>query len=142
MQIDLTEQSLTAYEGDTPVFATLVSTGVWGAHSERTLPGTYRVWLKTLHDAMHGEGYSVDEVPWTMFFHGGQALHGVTWHEQFGQSRTHGCVNLSVADARWLFEWAPPRLPRGWHSLAWREGDAEPSLWVVVAEPPRGRLWP
>jgi lipoprotein-anchoring transpeptidase ErfK/SrfK len=61
--------------------------------------------------------YAVARVPWVMYFHGDQALHGAYWHDQFGTARSHGCVNLAPRDARWLFAWAPPRLPDGWDAV-------------------------
>jgi len=127
VQVDLCEQTLVAYEGQQPVFATVVSTGVRG---KRTLTGLHRVWLKTAHDRMHGRGYDLEEVPYTLYFKHGQALHGAFWHDQFGRAITHGCVNLSMADARWLFQWAPPPLPAWWHSIVPQSGVQ--TLWVLV----------
>lgn len=128
--VDLTEQTLTAWEGATPVYATLVSAGT-GAPSRITPPGLFPVWLKLRHGPMHGEDYSVEEVPLIQYFYKGTALHGVTWHDHFGQPRSHGCINLSLADARWLYDWAPPRVPEGWHSV-WPREKPVPSLWVWV----------
>jgi hypothetical protein len=59
------------------------------------------------------------------------ALHGTFWHDRFGRRASHGCVNLSMADARWLFDWAPPRLPSGWSAI-WPLETHFPSLWVLV----------
>jgi hypothetical protein len=125
--VDLDEQVLTAYEGDRPVYATLVSTG---KDDKPSHAGLYRVWLKTRHDRMHGEGYDVEEVPSIMYFHGGEALHGAFWHDRFGFRVTHGCINLSPTDATWLFNWAPPNLPRGWHART--PQDEDESLYVLV----------
>ena len=127
--VDLSEQTLTAYEGDREVFATLVSTGKSGF---RTPTGTYRVWQKARHFSMSGETYHIEQVPNVMFFNRGIALHSSLWHDSFGHSVSHGCVNLSPRDAAWLFEWAPPRVPKGWH-LTMPESD-EDSLWVVVSK--------
>ena len=74
--------------------------------------------------------YSIQDVPWAMFFHGNYALHGAFWHAGFGARRSHGCINLAVADARWLFWWVGPELPEGWHGAAAREGS--PGSVVVV----------
>jgi hypothetical protein len=63
------------------------------------------------------DAYSIEDVPWTMYFQGSYALHAAFWHDRFGSSRSHGCVNLSPADARWLFEWSTPTLPSGWHGV-------------------------
>ncbi|WP_224244663.1 L,D-transpeptidase [Hyalangium gracile] len=138
VHVDLDEQVLTAYEGDTWVYATLVSTG---KKDTPTHKGTYRVWSKTLHELMAEENeYFVEEVPYTQYFHAGEALHGAFWHASFGAPVTHGCVNLSLPDARWLFFWAPPALPSGWHSYSVTPGVE--SLWVVVEHAKPGELPP
>ncbi len=131
VHVDLTEQVLTAYEGDTWVYATLVSTGMPGNRDTITHSGLFRVWSKTLHELMAEENeYFVEEVPYTQYFHAGEALHGAFWHSKFGVAVTHGCVNLSLPDARWLFAWATPALPSGWHSYRVLPGTE--SLWVEV----------
>ncbi|EFK95834.1 ErfK/YbiS/YcfS/YnhG family protein, partial [sediment metagenome] len=61
--------------------------------------------------------YSLRDVPWTQFFFESFALHGVYWHDRFGNRRSHGCVNLSPADARWFYEWTEPRVPDGWWAI-------------------------
>jgi Ala-tRNA(Pro) deacylase len=131
VHIDLGQQTLTAYEGDRLVFATLVSTGKRG---DETRTGLFRVYHKTIHASMHGtdpaDPYFVDEVPFVQYFVANMALHGTFWHDRFGERHSHGCVNLSFADAEWLFEWAPPRLPAGWHAVV---GDQN-GLWVKVEE--------
>lgn len=118
IDVDLDQQVLTAYEGAAPVYATLVSTG----EPETPTPaGVYRIWLKRVDQPM---GYAVShphvlaEVPYVQFFdHDGRALHGVYWHRSFGRPRSHGCVNLSFDDARWMFEFTSPALPDGWRSV-------------------------
>lgn len=122
IDVDLEQQILTAYEGDGPVFATLVSTGK-GRHDEPTAtpPGTNRVWVKlratdmtNLEDEDASRYYAIEDVPWVMFFHNGVGLHGAFWHRSFGHVRSHGCVNLTPLDAERLFRWAGPHLPAGW----------------------------
>ena len=129
VHIDLREQVLTAYEGDRLVFATLVSTG---KHGDATRAGVFRVYHKAIHAAMHGtdpaDPYFVDEVPHVQYFFRNMALHGTYWHDRFGQRYSHGCVNLSFADAEWLFDWAPPPLPAGWHAIEPQSS----TLWVQV----------
>ena len=49
--------------------------------------------------------YYIEEVPWTMFFDDGRALHGAYWHDSLGYRRSHGCVNMSITDAQWLYNW-------------------------------------
>jgi lipoprotein-anchoring transpeptidase ErfK/SrfK len=74
--------------------------------------------------------YSVERVPWVMFFHDDQALHGAYWHDRFGTVHSHGCVNLAPRDARWLFAWAPPAMPPGWEAVI--PSDDDPGLRVRV----------
>src|SRR5690606_185916 len=105
--IDLYEQNLVAYEGDTPVFATLVSSGTKGWD---TREGIFDVWAMLPADSMSGatgapEAYALQTVPWTMYFDGGIALHGSYWHDVYGYRTSHGCVNITISDARWLYEW-------------------------------------
>jgi hypothetical protein len=119
IHVDLTEQTLIAYEGDEPVFGTVVSTGKPG---HETPTGLYRIQSKhvstTMDDLSNDEGaYSIEDVPWTMYFHGNYAIHGAFWHYTFGRVRSHGCVNLAPADARWLFQWSTPTLPASWHGM-------------------------
>lgn len=120
IHVDLSEQTLVAYAGDTPVFATLVSTGKTPG---MTPVGVHRVQVKHVATSMRDqpqedEAYSIDDVPWTQYFQGSVALHGAFWHAGFGIVRSHGCINLSVADARWLFGFTSPQLPPGWHARA------------------------
>ncbi len=105
--INLYEEVVIAYEGDTPVFATLTATGLprWP-----TLEGLFHIYFRRpRHDMSWGtpgnDFYYLEEVPWTMFFDEGRALHGAYWHDGFGFRRSHGCVNLSITDAYWLYHW-------------------------------------
>jgi hypothetical protein len=116
IDVDLDEQVATAYEGRTPIYATMVSTGQpkWP-----TAPGVYRIWLKLDETDMNGQmgdeqPYSVATVPWTMFFARDLGFHTAYWHDRFGEARSHGCINVAPLDARWLFDWAEPDLPPGW----------------------------
>lgn len=135
IHIDLSEQTLVAYEGDRPVFATLVSTG---KSPGMTPVGIHRIQMKHVATPMRDqpledEAYSIDDVPWTQYFHGSVALHGAFWHAGFGLERSHGCVNLSPADARWLFGFTAPLLPAGWHAIA-PQGGRDKGSAVVVTE--------
>jgi len=56
---------------------------------------------------MTGPGYDLANVPWTMFFYAGYAIHGTYWHNNFGHPMSHGCVNMTTTEAKWLYEWAP-----------------------------------
>lgn len=120
IHVNLEEQALVAYEGDRPVFTTLVSSGK--GEEFATPPGLYRVGEKHITVTMSGpdpdEGvYEVGEVPWTMYYDESYALHGAYWHDEFGKTRSHGCTNISPIDARWLFYWSDGKLPAGWHAL-------------------------
>lgn len=137
IHVDLSEQVLTAYEGDRAVFATLVSTGKRG---HETRPGQWRVWMKTRHDRMHGEDYDLEEVPWSQYFYDNQALHAAFWHDRFGHRLTHGCINLAPADARRLFEWTSPDVPEGWHSATAVEELPATTVLVEKRIAPRDRL--
>ena len=103
IDVDLTQQSLTAYEGHTPVHTTLVSTGL---PNTPTPVGQFRIWIKLRYDDMSGPGYYIEDVPYVMYFYEGYGLHGVTWHGNFGHPMSHGCVNLPTSEAEWLFQWA------------------------------------
>jgi hypothetical protein len=136
--VDLDQQTLTAYEGDTPVFATLVSSGL---PDHATPTGTFRLHAKhvttTMADDLAADGpYSIEDVPWTMYFHGSYALHAAFWHERFGHMRSHGCVNLSPRDARWLFFWTLPELPSAWHGILAEVGKGT----TVIVESPSALL--
>lgn len=119
IHVNLEQQTLVAYEGTRAVFATLVSSGKEGFETPR---GLFRIFAKHVSATMDGlagndEAYSIEDVPWTMYFQGNYALHAAFWHDKFGNVRSHGCVNLAPADAHWLFRWATPVLPNGWHGV-------------------------
>lgn len=124
IHVDLSEQTLVAYESDRPIYATLVSTGREGYETPR---GTFRVREKYVGTTMRGEDpvdgpYEVEEVPWTQYYWRSYAIHGAYWHDAFGEVRSHGCTNLAPADARFLFQWTSPRVPEGWHARRLRAG--------------------
>jgi lipoprotein-anchoring transpeptidase ErfK/SrfK len=104
IEIDISDQKLTAWQGDVPVFETIVSTGKPGW---RTLPGAFAVYRKYESTRMTGPDYDTPDVPWTMYYSGGFAIHGAYWHDNFGTPVSHGCVNLRVPEAKVLYEWAP-----------------------------------
>lgn len=115
--IDLDEQVLVAYEGERPVYATMVSTG---KEKHRTPTLIARIAAKHERTTMNnakGEAYSVADVPWTMFYDRDYALHTSYWHDGFGSVRSHGCVNLSPHDARVLYHWSSPDVPPGWTTV-------------------------
>jgi hypothetical protein len=122
IRVDLSSQTLVAYEGNMPVYATLVSTGLPESEETVTPRGEFRIQFKHLTDDMAGtvgddEAYSVEDVPWVQYIHRNIALHAAFWHSSFGTPKSHGCINLSPADARWLFSWTDPPLPDKWHAV-------------------------
>lgn len=134
VHVRLSEQVLVAYEGDTPVFATTVSTGREGFE---TPTGVFRIQSKHVSTTMDDltnpdEAYLIEDVPWTMYFEGNYALHAAFWHDGFGRRRSHGCVNLAPTDARWIFRWAGPELPASWHGVFATR--AQPGAAVYVTE--------
>jgi lipoprotein-anchoring transpeptidase ErfK/SrfK len=108
IQIDLTEQNLIAWEGNKPVYAVTISSG---KRSTPTLVGTFKVQTKHRKTRMRGPGYDVANVPHTMYYQGGYAIHGAYWHKRFGTPVSHGCVNLAPNHAKWIFEWADVGTP-------------------------------
>jgi hypothetical protein len=125
IDVYLASQTLVAYEGTKPVFATLVSSGRGAPKSgSDTPPGVHRIWVKIATSTMDnverddiGKHYSMEEVPYVLFFDKAVAIHGAYWHSGFGKVRSHGCVNVAPIDARWLFGWTAPRLPAGWAAV-------------------------
>jgi hypothetical protein len=108
VSIDLYEQVAIAYEGDQPVWATLVSSGLAQWPTNEGLFHVYLRYPRTIMSGAYGQPdfYYLEEVPWTMYFDGDIGLHGTYWHDGFGYRHSHGCVNLSITDSHWLYQWA------------------------------------
>jgi hypothetical protein len=108
VSVDLYEQVLIAYEGTTPVFSTLVSSGLADWPTNEGLFNVYVRYPRTVMSGAEGQPdfYYLEEVPWTMYFDNDIGLHGTYWHDGFGYRHSHGCVNLSIMDAYWLYDWA------------------------------------
>jgi hypothetical protein len=140
VDIDVSQQMLTLWEGDEPVFITLVSTGKPG---HGTPQGIFRLgdkmsWvdMASRDDAEEAEKYLVEAVPWTMHFGYRYALHAAYWHWGYGNWASHGCVNLSPRDARMLFERLHPALPDGWHTVYENADDPGSSVRIHWADIP------
>ena len=110
IEINLYEQTLAAYENGKLVFATLISSGV---DPFFTQPGVFQIYKKLEFDPMSGsfevdrsDYYYLEEVPYIMYYDKARAIHGAYWQSLLGYQRSHGCVNLSVADAHWIYNWA------------------------------------
>ncbi|MBN1678659.1 MAG: L,D-transpeptidase [Anaerolineae bacterium] len=106
--IDLFEQVLIAYEEDRPVFTTLISSGLpdW-----ETNEGTFKVWSRQVNGHMsgaegHSDFYSLENVPYVMYYDEAISLHGTYWHDGFGYRHSHGCVNMTITDSYWAFNWS------------------------------------
>lgn len=113
--VDLTHQTLTAYQGNTVFMQTLISSGKWFP----TPTGDFTVWMKIRATRMTGgqgaDFYDLPNVPYVMFFSGsgisegrGFSLHGTYWHNNFGHPMSHGCVNMRISDAQKLYDWINP----------------------------------
>lgn len=122
IEVNLTTQTLTAYEYDKAVFQTVISSGIPnGSRGENGIPtktpeGEFRI-LDKMPSKHMGNGnlfadftdYELPGVPWTCFFTTqGHAFHGTYWHENFGVPMSRGCVNMRTEEAKWLFRWALP----------------------------------
>jgi hypothetical protein len=123
IDVSINHQLLVLWEGEQPVYATLVSTGKDGlgdpATTMSTPLGTFTIQQKHVTHTMDSREadteFELRDVPWVMYFKGGYALHGAYWHDDFGRPRSHGCVNLAPIDARYVFEWSLPDVPQHWH---------------------------
>lgn len=108
ISVNLYEQTVAAYLAGEMVYATLASTG---QHGTWTQPGVFQVWARLQRDNMSGglpetNYYYLENVPWVLYYDNARALHGTYWHNRFGVPTSRGCVNLSIADARWFYEFA------------------------------------
>jgi hypothetical protein len=136
IDISILSQSLVLWQGSTPVYASLVSTGRDGLGDPRktlsTPQGTFNIVQKFVTATMDSEvsdnEFELRDVPWVMYFKGGYALHAAYWHDDFGRERSHGCVNLSPIDARYVFHWSTPDVPSHWHSSTAGETFGEGTL--------------
>jgi hypothetical protein len=110
IEVNLWDQTISVYENNQMVYATLGATGLdpfW------TQPGLFQIYKKLEAGPMSGafeadasDFYYLQDVPFTMYYDGARALHAAYWRYRLGFPQSHGCVNLSIADAHWLFDWA------------------------------------
>jgi lipoprotein-anchoring transpeptidase ErfK/SrfK len=135
IRVDLSEQIVVAYEGDEPVRGFVVSTGL---PDTPTVTGAFRIRTKvrsqtmTGGDPAKGTYYNLANVQWVQYFYAEYGFHGTYWHKNFGYPMSHGCVNMTNTDAKWLFDWAGPEWDgkTGW--FASHKGN--PGTLVVVHE--------
>jgi hypothetical protein len=104
--VDLSTQTLYAYEGSAQILKVLISSGKWG----RTPVGNFNIWQKLPVTRMAGgegaDAYNLPNVQWVMYFHNDFGFHTAYWHNNFGHPMSHGCVNMRLVDARQLYDWA------------------------------------
>lgn len=113
IEVNLSRQRLIAWEGNTQVYAVVIS---GGTEFDPTLPGSFTIQSKHESARMRGQGYNgetydVPDVPFTMFYDGNYAIHGAYWHQDFGTPVSRGCVNVAVDHAEWLYSWASVGTP-------------------------------
>ncbi|HET7545544.1 MAG TPA: L,D-transpeptidase family protein [Polyangiaceae bacterium] len=140
IDVNLSTQTLVAFEGDKAIYATLISSGKESKIKDkdhRTPTGEWHIREKHITTTMDGDGtaagdlpYSIEDVPYVMYFFRSYATHGAFWHSNFGTQMSHGCVNLSPLDAKYLFFFADPPLPKGWHGV--HATEASPGSRIVV----------
>ncbi len=108
VDVDLTSQTLVVFENCQPIFATLISSAKAPA---KTPTGTFTIFYKEeklplfANERVSSESFYLADVPWLMFYHENWAIHGAYWHDHFGEPWSHGCINVSPYDARWLYQW-------------------------------------
>lgn len=140
IEVDLSEQKLIAWDGETKFLETKMSSGLPGTPTPK---GEFRIWTKFKYTKMEGgQGkhyYYLPNVPYVMFFENekvpgykGYGLHGTYWHNDFGTPRSHGCVNLPTPVAEKLFYWTGPGLPD--EKWAMRADDQNPGTRIVIHE--------
>lgn len=111
--VNLTTETLMAYEGEKLFMETPISSGLWG----KTPKGDFTIWTKVRSTRMTGgsgdDFYDLPNVPYVMFFSNNQvpgdlgfSIHGTYWHNNFGHAMSHGCINMKTTDVAKLFDWA------------------------------------
>lgn len=127
IEVSLGGQWITCYEGNRQVFTAKVSTGMALADGSFYTPeGEFDTFRKRASRHMLASdrltGYDLPGVPWVSYFTtDGVAFHGTYWHNEFGAPRSHGCINLASASAKWVFRWTMPVVPPDEIDL-WDEG--------------------
>jgi lipoprotein-anchoring transpeptidase ErfK/SrfK len=99
----LSEQKVYVYQNGDLLKTLTVSTGV---AQYPTVTGNYQIEIKYAKTRMTGPGYDLPDVPWVMYFYSGYSFHGTYWHSNFGYPMSHGCINMTIPDAEWLYNWA------------------------------------
>ena len=135
IRVDLSEQLLVVYEDGEPIRGFVISSGLPGTP---TVTGTFRIRMKVRSQTMEGGDpalgnyYNLPNVEWVQYFFADYGFHGTYWHNNFGNPMSHGCINMTNADAKWLFDWAGPE----WDgkSVWYSSTDDNPGTLVIVTE--------
>lgn len=136
IEVDISDQKLYAWEGNSKIYEFSISSGRPGYD---TVKGEFRVWRKVRSQtyrggsAVRGDYYNLPNVPYSLFFHEGYAIHGAYWHNDFGiKRRSSGCINLSIPNAEQIYNWAGPAMQNGTKAL--NSTSENPGIRVVVHE--------
>lgn len=108
IEVKLSRQRLIAWEGNTPVYAVIISTGKADTPTPR---GVFEIQSRLRTARMQGNDYDIADVPYTLYYSGSYAIHGAYWHNRFGTPVSHGCINVAVDHARWIYNWASVGTP-------------------------------
>ncbi len=133
IRVDLSEQITIAYENGRPIRGFVISSGL---PRTPTVLGEYRIRTKVRAQTMSGGSgtgyYNLPNVQWVQYFYSDYSFHGTYWHSDFGQPKSHGCINMTNADAKWLFDWAGPT----WDGKTtwYRSSTDNPGTLVIVHE--------
>lgn len=134
ISVDLDHQRTFAWEGDQLIKSFYISSG---KSRTPTVTGVFRIWGKIAAQRMEGgsraagDYYNLPNVQWVQYFYQDYSFHGAYWHNNFGTPMSHGCINMTNADAKWLYDWASPTIGEGdykWHT----SGKDDPGTLVVV----------
>ena len=130
IRVDLSEQTAVAYEGVSPLRAFIISSGL---PDSPTVTGRFRIRVKVPSQTMSGGSgslyYYLPNVQWVQYFYEDYGFHGTYWHNDFGRPHSHGCINMTNADAQWLFDWAGPE----WDGSKWQKiSNANDGTLVIV----------
>lgn len=104
----LSTQRAYAYDNGVLQRSAVISSGL---PDTPTVQGNFKITRKTPSRHMVGPGYDLPNVPWVSYFFAGYAIHGTYWHNNFGTPMSHGCVNMTTADAKWFYDFAPVGTP-------------------------------
>lgn len=133
IRVDLSEQIAVAYEGTKPIRAFVISSGL---PRTPTVVGEFHIKTKVKSQTMTGGSgasyYNLPNVKWVQYFYQEYAFHGTYWHNDFGKPKSHGCINMTNADAKWLFDWAGPK----WDgkTVWFNSSKQNPGTLVIVTE--------